>query len=226
MFLLLTLDLHDLGCSERTWVETNCVNLRLQPPAACVEVFQFLAAVSCEDRFEAFHEFGARTMVDLDFVETEDFADLGLDRNQQARLEAAMETRTTGGGPVVPAPAPAPAPVRLSRATSGATRDMSSPSQEVSAFLRRVGCESFGESFRAYGVRTLEDLPFMEPSDLESLGLSATQQWDLTSALRAMFPAARPTPLEFGSIHSKRSGGRMGDGRPVTPTADPGSEIL
>lgn len=166
-------------------------------------------------------------MVDLDFVEKEDFDDLGLSRTQQARLTAAMEIRDTAAA----VPAPAPAPVKLTRVTSGVSRDMRSPSQDVCAFLASVGCEDSGESFNAYGVRTLDDMPFLLPDDLESLGLSATQQRELTAALAKMFPevapavaaSARPTLLEF--IPSKQAGGPGSShpvsSHPVTPTADP-----
>ena len=32
-------------CRDRTWAETNCVTLRLQPPRGAVEVYNFLERV-------------------------------------------------------------------------------------------------------------------------------------------------------------------------------------
>lgn len=88
--------------------------LRLQPPPGAIEVYEFLERVGCEDRFEAFHDFGVRTMIDLDFVEKEDFAELGLDATQRARLAAAIANRDASGA-TSPPPAVtlAPMPLRL-----------------------------------------------------------------------------------------------------------------
>jgi hypothetical protein len=223
-------------CRDRTWAETNCVTLRLQPPRGAVEVYNFLERVGCENRFEAFHDFGARTMVDLDFVEKEDFAELGLDAAQQARLAAAMVERDGSGLPAA-APAPAPAVVQQPRAAAqGVT-------QSVSSFLASVGCASSEDSFHAYGVRTLDDLPYMEPSDYESMGLTAEQQIDLTRALAEIFPPAGAAagaatgssassssssrahvkPLDFSGAVSDRpwSAEKRHGSHPVTPTHDP-----
>ena len=81
-------------CSrDRTWAECSCVTLRLQPPTGAVEVYNFLESAGCGDRFEAFHDFGARSLIDLDFVEKEDFAELGLNEGQQARLAGLIAKR-------------------------------------------------------------------------------------------------------------------------------------
>ena len=97
------------------------MTLRLQPPPGAVEVYNFLESAGCGDRFEAFHDFGARSLIDLDFVEKEDFAELGLDERQQARLAAAIAKRERSSKTTA-ARLPAPTAIQTLQGSSASFR--------------------------------------------------------------------------------------------------------
>jgi hypothetical protein len=175
--------------SARRWEETSCVSLRLQPAPGTVEVFEVLASVFCQDHFEALHEFGARSIVDLEFVETEDLADLGFTTSQQARFIAAMAKRSLGGSTHDGGCAPAPVPVagfNLSTALA--------PTNVVSVFLERIGLHSFHASFEQLGATSLADLPYLEPDDLCRLGLTPVQQRDFGMAVSMLLRDGGSSP--------------------------------
>eukprot|EP01043_Picozoa_sp_COSAG02_P042689 COSAG02_NODE_3649_length_6431_cov_488.315781_2_plen_177_part_00 len=176
-------------------------------------------------------------MIDLDFVEQEDFAELGLDAIQQARLAEAIARRQGSSAPApapapaapaAPAPAPEPAPTVLQtlRAASASTRLNGS----VSSFLANAGCSSAENSFYAYGVQTLDDLRFLNLSDLRSMGLTATQQSSLMKALAAIYPSTASstlrTELPVQQVKPlKFTGTERPPSHPVTPTHEPATDL-
>jgi hypothetical protein len=231
--------------SDQIWAERNCITLRLQPPPGAIEVYNFLESAGCGDRFEAFHDFGARTLIDLDFVEQEDFAELGLDAKQQARLAEAIAKRNGScATPEVPAPAPAPAPAPTVLQTLHAASASTRLDGSVSSFLANAGCLSAKNIFYAYGVQTLDDLRFLNLSDLRTMGLTAAQQSSLIKALedicpstaaatlRAELPVLQVKPLKFTGAerppsHPERSLSHLErpPSHPVTPTHEPAVDL-
>lgn len=168
-------------------------------------------------------------MIDLDFVEQQDFAELGLNAVQQARLAEAI-ARRQGSSATPPAPEPEPEPAPTVLQTLYAASASSRLNGSVSSFLANAGCSSAENSFYAYGVQTLDDLRFLNLSDLRSIGLTTAQQSSLMKALAAIGPSTGAStlrkelpvqpvkPLKFTGTERPRS-------HPVTPTHEPATDL-
>ena len=97
-------------------------------------------------------------------------------------------------------------------------RPVAQASDEVAAWLRKIGLEATRQAFTKLGVESVGDFSFVEMADIEALGLPPVQKRKLWAAIQAS-RAYRPGLAMAANISGANISGQLAANLTLSPQA-------